>query len=136
MDVGCGTGILSLFAAQAGASKVIAVEASEKMAAVATQGNGVMEVVQGMVEELKNTHRVQPHSVDVLPEVPFLPGHGNHVCCWVWKGVVQAFHFGKIYGFNMSCIGEEIFKDASRIPIVDVIDSCDIITNSTVLQNF
>lgn len=34
----------------------------------------------------------------------------------------------------MSCIGEEIVKDASRIPIVDVIDSCDIITNSTVLQ--
>lgn len=34
----------------------------------------------------------------------------------------------------MSCIGEEIVKDASRIPIVDVVDSRDIITNSKVLQ--
>ncbi|PRQ55609.1 putative methyltransferase transcription factor C2H2 family [Rosa chinensis] len=84
MDVGCGTGILSLFAAQAGASRVIAVEASEKMASVATliakdngllwkspvgstaNGTGVIEVVQGMVEELDKSMVIQPHSVDVL----------------------------------------------------------------------
>lgn len=30
------------------------------------QHNGVMEVVQGMIEELKSTQKVQPHSVDVL----------------------------------------------------------------------
>ncbi|PKI68715.1 hypothetical protein CRG98_010772 [Punica granatum] len=83
MDVGCGTGILSLFAAQAGASEVIAVEASEKMAAVATQiakdnhfwhspngsinnKGGVVKVVNGMVEELDKCIQLQPHSVDVL----------------------------------------------------------------------
>jgi protein arginine N-methyltransferase 3 len=32
MDVGCGTGVLSLFAARAGAKRVIAVEASMKIA--------------------------------------------------------------------------------------------------------
>ncbi|XP_022745039.1 probable protein arginine N-methyltransferase 3 [Durio zibethinus] len=85
MDVGCGTGILSLFAAQAGASRVIAIEASEKMAAVATQiakdnglwrsknnteGNnnctGVIEVVQSMVENLDKSIEIQPYSVDIL----------------------------------------------------------------------
>ncbi|XP_022966973.1 probable protein arginine N-methyltransferase 3 isoform X2 [Cucurbita maxima] len=85
MDVGCGTGILSLFAAKAGASRVIAVEASEKMAAVATQiakdngllrnrkqtgdcgmSSGTVEVVNGMVEELDKNIEIQPHSVDVL----------------------------------------------------------------------
>ncbi|XP_024021790.1 probable protein arginine N-methyltransferase 3 [Morus notabilis] len=85
MDVGCGTGILSLFAAQAGASRVIAVEASEKMAAVATEiarengllrgksssdGTskciGLVEVVQCMVEEVDKKIRIEPHTVDVL----------------------------------------------------------------------
>ncbi|KAH1064449.1 hypothetical protein J1N35_029436 [Gossypium stocksii] len=85
MDVGCGTGILSLFAAQAGASRVISVEASEKMATVATQiakdnglwrsktdseGNksctGVIEVVNRMVEDLDKSIQIQPHSVDIL----------------------------------------------------------------------
>lgn len=85
MDVGCGTGILSLFAAKAGASRVIAVEASEKMAAVATQiakdnglwwnrkqtrdcdmSSGTIEVVHGMVEELDKNLEIAPHSVDVL----------------------------------------------------------------------
>ncbi|GMI83307.1 protein arginine methyltransferase 3, ARABIDOPSIS THALIANA PROTEIN ARGININE METHYLTRANSFERASE 3 [Hibiscus trionum] len=85
MDVGCGTGILSLFAAQAGASRVISIEASEKMATVATQiakdngllrsktdgeGNkncpGVIEVVHTMVENLDKSIQIQPHGVDVL----------------------------------------------------------------------
>ncbi|KAK6228595.1 ZN622/Rei1/Reh1 [Theobroma cacao] len=85
MDVGCGTGILSLFAAQGGASRVIAIEASEKMSTVATQiakdnglwrsktdiaGNnncsGVIEVVQNMVENLDKSIQIQPHSVDIL----------------------------------------------------------------------
>ncbi|XVF82447.1 hypothetical protein PTKIN_Ptkin16aG0048800 [Pterospermum kingtungense] len=85
MDVGCGTGILSFFAAQAGASRVISIEASEKMATVATQiakdnglwrsktnsegnndCNGVIEVVHGMVEDLDKSLEIQPHSVDVL----------------------------------------------------------------------
>ncbi|GMI90436.1 protein arginine methyltransferase 3, ARABIDOPSIS THALIANA PROTEIN ARGININE METHYLTRANSFERASE 3 [Hibiscus trionum] len=85
MDVGCGTGILSLFAAQAGASRVISIEASEKMATVATQiakdnglwrsktddeGNknctGVIEVVHTMVENLDKSIQIQPHSVDIL----------------------------------------------------------------------
>ncbi|KNA14359.1 hypothetical protein SOVF_107540 [Spinacia oleracea] len=85
MDVGCGTGILSLFAAQAGASRVIAVDASEKMVAVASQiakengflrnastckgskqSSDVVEVVHGMIEDIEKTISIKPHTIDVL----------------------------------------------------------------------
>ncbi|KZT28706.1 S-adenosyl-L-methionine-dependent methyltransferase [Neolentinus lepideus HHB14362 ss-1] len=58
LDVGCGTGILSLFAARAGAKRVFAVDAS-KIADKARQivkDNGyedVVTVIQGKVEDIK-----------------------------------------------------------------------------------
>ena len=47
MDVGCGSGILSLFAAQAGAKKVYAIEASDmaKTAKKLVQANGFDKVI-------------------------------------------------------------------------------------------
>ncbi|PIN08352.1 Protein arginine N-methyltransferase PRMT1 [Handroanthus impetiginosus] len=181
MDVGCGTGILSLFAAQAGASRVVAVEASEKMAAVATQiakdnsllrngisheGSkqiGVIEVVQGMVEELDNADHAQPHSVDVLlsewmgycllyesmlisvlyardkwlkPGGAILPDTATMFVAGFGRGATSIPFWENVYGFNMSCIGQEVVGDAARFPIIDVIDSCNIVTTSKVLQAF
>ncbi|KAL2478205.1 putative protein arginine N-methyltransferase 3 [Forsythia ovata] len=181
MDVGCGTGILSLFAAQGGASRVIAVEASEKMAAVATQiakdnsllrsgfprssgqHDGVIEVVQGMVEDLDNATHIQPHSVDVLlsewmgycllyesmlssvllardrwlkPGGAILPDTATMFVAGFGKGGTSIPFWENVYGINMSCIGLEEVEDAARNPIVDVIDSCDIVTTTQVLQTF
>eukprot|EP00803_Ostreobium_quekettii_P005732 evm.model.scf_27.21 EVM.evm.TU.scf_27.21 scf_27:168542-174913(-) len=71
LDVGAGSGILSLFAAQAGARKVYAVEASDmaKMARLLAEQNpgygDSIEVVQGRIEEIQVAEKV-----DVLVSEP------------------------------------------------------------------
>ncbi|KAF9597858.1 hypothetical protein IFM89_021943 [Coptis chinensis] len=182
MDVGCGTGILSLFAAQAGASRVIAVEASEKMAAVASQiakdngmlldgspsggngeGTGIIKVVSGMVEEIDKHINIPPHSVDVLlsewmgycllyesmlssvlyardrwlkPGGAILPDTATIFVAGFGKGGTSIPFWENVYGFNMSRIGKEVFEDSAKFPIVDIVDSCDIMTNAVVIQTF
>uniref|UniRef100_A0A7N0UBP2 C2H2-type domain-containing protein n=1 Tax=Kalanchoe fedtschenkoi TaxID=63787 RepID=A0A7N0UBP2_KALFE len=181
MDVGCGTGILSLFAVQAGASRVIAVEASEKMASVATQiakdnallwekspglnskGNGGIQVVQGMIEEINDFDGILPNSVDVLisewmgycllyetmlnsvlfardrwlkPGGAVLPDTATMFVAGFGKGATSIPFWDNVYGFNMSCVGTEVVEHASKNPIVDVVDSEDIVTNSVVLKAF
>ena len=57
LDVGCGTGILSLFAARAGAKRVISVDASNiaEKAATIVKANGfenVITVIRGKIEDI------------------------------------------------------------------------------------
>ncbi|CAH2046037.1 unnamed protein product, partial [Iphiclides podalirius] len=58
LDIGCGTGILSMFAAKAGASKVIAVECSNivdyaRKIVEANRLDDIIEIVKGKVEEVE-----------------------------------------------------------------------------------
>ncbi|KAI0088626.1 S-adenosyl-L-methionine-dependent methyltransferase [Irpex rosettiformis] len=69
LDVGCGTGILSLFAARAGAKRVFAVDASDiaKKAEQTVKTNGldhIITVIRGKVEEIKLPDDVK--HVDVI----------------------------------------------------------------------
>ncbi|XP_042383245.1 probable protein arginine N-methyltransferase 3 [Zingiber officinale] len=181
LDVGCGTGILSLFAAQGGASKVIAVEASKKMAAVATQiasdngllsdnttkGRekcpGVINVVQCMVEELDKFIHVLPSSVDVIvsewmgycllyesmlssvlyardrwlkPGGAILPDTATIFGAGFGRGGTSIPFWENVYGFDMSCIGKEVMEDSSSAPIVDTIDSREIVTETAAIHSF
>jgi protein arginine N-methyltransferase 3 len=69
LDVGCGTGILSLFAARAGAQRVIAVDASQiaKTAEKIVKANGfenVVTVIRGKVEEVSLPDGIE--KVDII----------------------------------------------------------------------
>ncbi|CAK9083972.1 Protein arginine N-methyltransferase 1.1 (AtPRMT11) (Arginine methyltransferase pam1) (Histone-arginine N-methyltransferase PRMT11) [Durusdinium trenchii] len=72
LEVGCGSGILSVFAAQAGARRVVAVEADVEMAELAQEvvdGNGVdVNVLSGRVEEVAQVvdQALDGQKVDVL----------------------------------------------------------------------
>eukprot|EP00929_Paragymnodinium_shiwhaense_P009669 TRINITY_DN113928_c0_g1_i1.p1 TRINITY_DN113928_c0_g1~~TRINITY_DN113928_c0_g1_i1.p1 ORF type:complete len:427 (+),score=81.50 TRINITY_DN113928_c0_g1_i1:69-1283(+) len=67
LDVGTGTGILALFAAQAGAKKVYAVERSQmahvaRQIAVDNKLDGVVEVIHGLLEDVQ----LPVDSVDII----------------------------------------------------------------------
>ena len=74
MDVGCGSGILSLFAAQAGAKKVYACEASgaAEIARTLVKANGfehVVEVIEKKIEDITSA-QIPFKSVDVIVSEP------------------------------------------------------------------
>ncbi|KAL7234685.1 hypothetical protein ACSBR1_018184 [Camellia fascicularis] len=66
----------------------------------------------------------------ILPDTAtmFVAGFG--------RGGTSIPFWENVYGFNMSCIGKELVEDAARVPIVDVVDFCDIVTNTVVPQSF
>lgn len=182
MDLGCGTGILSLFAAKAGAKKVIAVEGSKKMSLMAQQvakangywnehtqesgdcrREGVIMVVQGMIEELDLGSLIECDRVDVLvsewmgycllfesmlnsvlfardrwlkPGGAILPDVAEMYVAGFGIGGTSLPFWENVYGFDMKCIGREVLEDAASSLIVDAIDSKDVVTDACLLQAF
>lgn len=68
LDVGCGTGILSMFAAKAGAKKVFAVDAS-KVAFKAMRNvkeNGLSDVVEVIHSKIEDLDQDKIGKVDII----------------------------------------------------------------------
>ncbi|KAL3698793.1 hypothetical protein R1sor_012869 [Riccia sorocarpa] len=161
LDVGAGTGILSLFAAQAGAKHVYAVECSSmadtaKEIVNANGFSGVITVLKGKVEDIdlptkhvdvivsewmgyfllfENMLKTVLYARDkwLVPNGIVLPDKTSLYLTAIedadYKSEKIDF-WNNVYGFDMSCIR----KQAMREPLVDTVDSNQLVTHSYLLK--
>lgn len=162
LDVGCGTGILSLFSAKAGAKKVYAVDYSNivDMAKQIVALNGyedVITVIRGKVEEID-----LPEKVDII--VSEWMGY-----CLIFESMMNSVliardrflkedgilvpdkavlkiaaiedaeykdekihYWGSVYGFDFSPIKEHVFVE----PLIDCAAAEALVTNPDTLQTW
>ena len=71
LDIGCGTGILSMFAAKAGAARVIGIECSNivEYAEKIVEANNlshIITIIKGKVEEVTLPHGIEYVSISIL----------------------------------------------------------------------
>ncbi|GAA5893921.1 hypothetical protein JCM6882_003128 [Rhodosporidiobolus microsporus] len=154
LDVGCGTGILSMFAAKAGARKVYAVDASnvayKAMRNIKANGfEGTIEVLKGKVEEIK-----LPEKVDVIisewmgycllyecmldsvlyardkwlnPDGLMVPSQTS-ILLSAYAGAPyvrdRVTFWDEVYGFDMKAMKDKIEDEA----IIDVVDDGEVVS--------
>lgn len=155
MDVGCGTGVLSIFAAKAGAKKVYAVECSKivDQARQIIDANGfsaIIEVMETKVEDME-----LPEKVDIIisewmgyflfyesmldtvifardkwlkPGGLMFPDKATLYLCAIEDAQYKAEKidfWDNVYGLNMSCIKSVALTE----PLVDTVDPEQVMTN-------
>lgn len=155
LDVGCGTGILSCFAAEAGAKKVYAVDCSEivEQTRIIIDVNGyedVIEVVQTSVEKLELLEKVDIIISEWMGNFLFAENVLQSVLLardrWLKPGGLmfpdscaiflcaiedsedkadRIEFWDDVYGLDMSCVKSLVITE----PVVDVVDAKQIITN-------
>lgn len=155
MDVGCGTGVLSIFAAKAGAKKVYAVECSKivDQARQIIEANGFSSIIE--VKETKVEDMELPEKVDIIisewmgyflfyesmldtvlfardkwlkPGGLMFPDKATLYLCAIEDAQYKAEKidfWDNVYGLNMSCIKSVALTE----PLVDTVDPEQVMTN-------
>jgi len=160
LDVGCGTGIMSLFAAKSGAKKVIGLDYSDIVlqAQQIVKDNHLEDVITIMKAKVEEVE-LPVDKVDII--ISEWMGY-----CLLYESMLQTVIFARdkwlkpdgiilpdkavlnftaiedaeykedkinfwdnVYGFNMSCIK----KSAIQEPLVDIVDTKQVMTNTCTL---
>ncbi|XP_066992877.1 uncharacterized protein Art8 isoform X2 [Anabrus simplex] len=159
MDVGTGTGILSIFCAQAGAKKVYAVEASRvaKLAQKTIEDNNLSHIIQVIHDHVEEVELPFGEKVDVLvsewmgfyllhegmlnsviaarnkhlkPNGKMLPEIARLYSCPC--SLPSEFDFWTdVYGVNMSSVGEETRKTKRQHPEIMEVRKEDLLSKPT-----
>ena len=155
MDVGCGTGVLSIFAAKAGARKVYAVECSRivDQARMIIEDNGFSDIIE--IKDTKVENMELPEQVDIIisewmgyflfyesmldtvlyardkwlkPGGLMFPDKATLYVCAIEDGQYKSEKidfWDNVYGLNMSCIKNLALTE----PLVDTVDPEQVMTN-------
>ncbi|KAI8848954.1 S-adenosyl-L-methionine-dependent methyltransferase [Chytridium lagenaria] len=141
LDVGCGTGILCMFAAKAGAKLVIGVDMSNiiDQAKVIVKDNGFegkIELIKGKMEEVvlpvdKSMLNTVLYARDryLAPGGLIFPDKATMYLAAIEDGDYKEEKIGfwdNVYGFNMS----HIKSLALREPLVDTVDPKAVVSNA------
>mmetsp|Transcript_54717 Transcript_54717/g.67117 ORF Transcript_54717/g.67117 Transcript_54717/m.67117 type:complete len:373 (+) Transcript_54717:88-1206(+) len=156
LDVGCGTGILSMFAAKAGAKKVYGIEMAgiAESAKLIVKENGfgnIIEIIKGKAEEVE-----LPCKVDIIisewmgyfllyesmlntvlycrdkwlkPNGILMPDKAKLYLTAIEDGEYmneKISFWDNIYGFRMSCLKEQAMTE----PLVDVVHSNSVVADT------
>jgi protein arginine N-methyltransferase 3 len=70
------------------------------------------------------------------PGGAILPDTAHMYVAGFGKGGTSLPFWEDVYGFDMQFVGQEVVHDATQMPIIDVVDRKDVVTNSCLVQSF